>query len=312
MSLASDFFSPCMSDEANATESEICQFAVLLSAIADVLEYWDSSYKGVVGYIRSSVSKGVQMNVTGLRKHFEDHYDFRWLDWYLSMPEDTDSGHYRSLVQVYSLFFPVFKDEAMTEVDELRPLSDFQTPDLPTSVLDPDDTPTFLAYLIDVDLFYHRYHYTIDNKIVANAFFDLMAIFLGVEDVEGVVHAFSYNPYSFPSFGKIVAEGGYLNPCEAEGALKKGDIWKACNDTANQAEACEKYCSWIRNETMRLRAKQLFELGLHPGGSLKPGYPQVLLPACKYPALGGVKSNPDDCWRRVVTDLGVCSSMITG
>ncbi len=258
------------------------------------------------------------------------------------MPTSTWSYHYDALVELYSLFFPLFQDEFYRVVDVVRPLSAFQLPELPTAPLQDEDFPSLVAYLIDRNVLYaqDQSEGAVEDIswLVAQALFDLMARFLGVApaDVEEVLNALAYDAFNFPLLGDInKVDPPYTNPCEhhlvvtvaaGAGAAADGgtnastgaasDIWEACSDLVRLEEDDDERCSWycrtiIGNVSLQARVKELFEEASHLTGWLQPGYPLVLLPLCRYPALPG-EHLPDVCWRKIVNDQGICYTAQTG
>ena len=142
---------------------------------------------------------------------------------------------------------------------------------------------------------------------LATALFDLLGRFLGApsDEVEDIVNAASYDPFHFPAFG---AKSPYSNPCDHFDPTTES-IVSMCEQDLEPS--CQNYCKTVLNITLQMKVKELFELSSRPVGLIQPGFPHVLLPVCKYPVLDG-SSDPHECWRKVVNDLGVCYASRTG
>ena len=328
-SRARTFFDPCMAEEDQG--SEICQFVVLLAGMADFLRYsYDKTYDGVRLYLYNAAKSRERPTLESLEKHFEDYYDYEIYS--KRMPYSTTSDHYKTMLTLYSFFFPVFVDWDQTVLDVLRPLSDYVLPQSPTATLQPEDFAPFIAYLIDRNVLFERDQMedTIDDIswLLANTLFELMGKYLGVEaaDVETVINGISYNPYSYPAFGYYMStvdlKVPYSHPCEnvttsPANATTTNDISDTCDVARKQADRNEtRQCRWycnnlLENVTLHQRARELLHMASYPTAGLQPNYPQVLLPLCQYPALEG-DFEPTQCWRRIVNERGICYSAQTG
>ncbi len=121
-------------------------------------------------------------------------------------------------MNLYSLFFPVFADDgedAPWQLEKLRSLTEFEAPEVPTRELGSEDFASLLAYLVGAHTFDSQSDDWGFNLLPGRLLFEAAASYLGVpvQDVEGVVHAFSYDPFGYPVFGAL-RDGGYVSPCE--------------------------------------------------------------------------------------------------
>ncbi len=309
-----NFFDFCMGEE--NLETEECQFALLLSEMAGFLmNSSDKLHSGVREYIYRLSHAGEQPTLATLQEHYEGYYGVGVND-SKKMPNSTDSLHYTTLMNLYVLFLPAFVDEDQTELDIVRPISAFQLPALSSSVVSDEDFPSLVANLADRHLMNSDISW-----LLAKALFDLIGKFLGVKpgEVEDVVNAIAYNPFEFPVFGDIssIKDDNFRNPCEyllsqSDNSGTAVNIWEACGSKEGKTDICTWYCETIvGNTTLQHKVKELFEEALHLTISQEPGFPQVLLPICRFPGMSG-KMPPEKCWKKVVNDHGVCYSSQTG
>ncbi len=357
---AETFFDSCMHADAEGAgqgegegeggsgdlETEECQFALLLSEMADFLRFsYDKWHLGVRDYVYRISASREAPTLASLQRHYEEHYGVT-VDEERRMPTSVYSYHYDTLIELYALFLPVFVDEEQRELDVLRPISAFRAPDLPTAGLSDEDFPSLVAYLVDRNVLYaqDQSEGAVEDIswLLAGALFDLIGRFVGVDpaDVEQVLNALAYDPFDYPVFGDINKhDPPYTNPCEhllasptstgsvnasadASATLPAADIWEACEAATTSSGGQEAgnmtdpLCAWycravVGNDTLQQKVKELLEEASYLTTGLQPGYPQVLLPICRYSVLHG-DMPPGQCWRRIINDKGICYSAQTG
>ncbi len=240
---------------------------------------------------------------------------------------------------MYSLFFPVFKKSTKREDEVLKPIEDYVLPRIPPETITAKNVASLLAYLIDFNLLHGR-HSTYSGSTLKNVtssfLLHLTAKYLrtsearleSLQQIDNLINSFAYEPFKQPFFGYSsflhLYDNRYKLFCVQERTLfvsespARFSIRALCsgnlalrNGTIKLSDDCKWYCHAIVNsrETQEL-VRSFYALALDMKGPLVPGYPENLLPVCRFHANEEVLK--DGCWKRIVTDKGICFSSVTG
>ncbi len=233
---------------------------------------------------------------------------------------------------MYSLFFPVYKDDKGNEIDILRPIEDYVLPNIKTDVINSDNIASLLAYMINLNFMHGNdvLNGGIEtlNAIIASTFLHLSSKFFGIpydspnslERIHNLINSFSYDPLNTPIFGlesfkPMCEEERTMYEKEKSGnfsihALCAGSL-KTDKGIIKLSEDCKWYCQTVvNNRSTHELVRSFYKLTVDLEGPLVADFPTTLLPVCKFP--GDVKHVKNACWRRIVSDKGFCFSSEMG
>ncbi len=235
------------------------------------------------------------------------------------------------------MFFPVFKDNTEAELLEvLRPIEDYVLPRIPPETITANNIPSLLTYLIDFNILHGRHFTNLGDtrgNVTGSFLFHLTAKYFGiseessesVQQINNLINSFSYEPLNEPFFGYLQDNGNsYKLFCEKEqstheskspvkfsiNAICSGHLTTS-NETLQLSNDCKWYCQSVaNNKEIQEKIRSFYSLAVDLEGSLVPGNPATLLPVCRFP--GESQLEKDQCWRRIVTDKGICFSSVAG
>ncbi len=233
---------------------------------------------------------------------------------------------------MYSLFFPVYKYGQGRAIDVLRPIDQYVLPNITPEIINSDNIASLIAYMINMN-FMHESDIpngSIEtlNTITASILFHLSAKYFGIpydkpnslEQIYNLINSFSYDALNMPFLGLE----SYKLFCEEEKAMFESDrsgnfsILSLCSGTLTSnkgpihvSDNCKWYC-WtvVNNRSTHELVKSFYDMSVDLEGPLVSDYPATLLPVCRFPREG--KQVKDGCWRKIVSDKGICFASDTG
>ncbi len=307
---ADTFFDNCTKVEEN-TDAEECRFLRLLSGMVDFQDpygqfYYHLEEAQLFNYVFEMVSNRRNLTMESLKEHTESYYSKTFEE--MAIPTSGDWYRHSQLLLLYSYFFPIFADKEKQELDVLRPISTYDI-DSPLWRLTANDLPSLISYL---SLTRWNPEWAIQassdelNVTLNDVLFDLVARYLGAEpaEVPGILYELSYHKIFEPS-------SLATNPCQ-QLLTERSNIFDVCHlDLDKKNSACSLHCDRVvRNVTLHQWVKELLQEAV-PKMNEEPGYPGTMLPLCQYYFEPNI-STPEECWKTVKTDQGVCYSSRTG
>ncbi len=238
----------------------------------------------------------------------------------------------QGVLEMYSLFFPVYKCGQGCEIDILRPIDNYVLPTIKPEIINSGNVASLLAYLINLNFMHEAdvLHGSIEtlNTITASILFHLSAKYFGfsdasqdrIEQLFDLVNSFSYDPREISFFGL----GSSKIFCQHERTLYETNyygnfsIYALCSGnlttdkgTIELSENCKWYCQTVvNNHSAHKLVRSFYAMSVDLEGSLVSEYPATLLPVCKFSGEG--KQVNDACWTRIVNDKGICFASDTG
>ncbi len=276
-------------------ESEECQLVYLLSAIAKVNSggnFFD--LRVVLEYVADKAAAGERPTLEGLQGHVEDMYKDIDLNDGKHRPYNK---YFTDFVELYTYFFPVYKFYENETLADLRGLHQFEPPS--AASVGADELADFLVHMIDRNVMRTGNSPKL-NKYTAQLLFECLGSYLQLGNYNDTYLAMNtFHHLSEPFFGSI--KDYQFDPCAGN-----GDLTEMCHQPATTD--CQKYCELVAQGKERKNSiKSLYIMALENVGPIVNSNPVSLLPKCRYPE----EEAEDNCWQQILTDKGVCFSLLT-